>query len=150
SGNRRAVCCALRCRQRTGGPACLLERNTKRWRDSGFGVVSSQANVCHPPGVSAPPPFGGNQRTVVIHVDPDRLRSYNMSPEEVVRAIGAGNAILPAGNVRTGDLNRIAPVNSVVPQIQELADLPIRTGAGATVFIRDVGRVENSTDILTG
>src|SRR5262244_1445465 len=102
------------------------------------------------PGVSAPPPFGGNQRTVVIHVDPDRLRSYNMSPEEVVRAIAAGNAILPAGNVRTGDLNRIAPVNSVVPQIQELADLPIRTGAGATVFIRDVGRVENSTDILTG
>src|SRR5499433_4454815 len=102
------------------------------------------------PGVSAPPPFGGNQRTVVIHVDPDRLRSYNMSPEEVVRAIAAGNAILPAGNVRTGDLNRIAPVNSVVPQIQELADLPIRTGAGATVFIRDVGRVENSSDILTG
>src|SRR5262245_52809051 len=102
------------------------------------------------PGVSAPPPFGGNQRTVVIHVDPDRLRSYNMSPEEVVRAIAAGNAILPAGNVRVGDLNRLAPVNSVVPQIQELADLPIRTGAGATVFIRDVGRVENSTDILTG
>src|SRR4029434_5262659 len=31
------------------------------------------------PGVSAPPPFGGNQRTVVIHVDPDRLRAYHMS-----------------------------------------------------------------------
>src|SRR5579883_2151308 len=26
------------------------------------------------PGVSAPPPFGGNQRTVVINVNPDRLR----------------------------------------------------------------------------
>jgi len=102
------------------------------------------------PGVSAPPPFGGNQRTVVIHVDPDRLRSYRMSPEEVIRAVASGNAILPAGNVRTGDLNRIAPVNSVVPQIQELANLPIRTGSGPTVFIRDVGRVENSTDILTG
>src|SRR6266581_6288285 len=35
------------------------------------------------PGVSAPPPFGGNQRTVVVHVDPDRLRAYHMSPEEV-------------------------------------------------------------------
>jgi multidrug efflux pump subunit AcrB len=102
------------------------------------------------PGVSAPPPFGGNQRTVVIRVDPDRLRSYHMSPEEVIRAVASGNAILPAGNVRIGDFNRIAPVNSVVPQIQELADLPIRTGSGPTVFIRDVGRVENSTDILTG
>src|SRR3989449_3410579 len=102
------------------------------------------------PGVSAPPPFGGNQRTVIIRADPGRLREYGMSPEEVVKALASGNTILPAGNVRTGDLNRIAPVNSVVPQIQELADLPIRTGSGPTVFIRDVGRVENSTDILTG
>src|SRR6266446_5605849 len=31
------------------------------------------------PGVSAPPPFGGNQRTVVLRVRPDRLRSYNLS-----------------------------------------------------------------------
>ena len=30
-----------------------------------------------------------------------------MSPEEVIKAIGAGNTILPAGNVRTGDLDRL-------------------------------------------
>jgi multidrug efflux pump subunit AcrB len=102
------------------------------------------------PGVSAPPPFGGNQRTVVIHVDPDKLSSYHMSPEEVVKAVAAGNTILPAGNVRIGDLNRLAPLNSVVTDIQELANLPIRTGGGPTVFVRDVGRVENSSDILTG
>src|SRR6186713_420375 len=39
------------------------------------------------PGVSAPPPFGGNQKTVVIRVDPDRLRSYGIAPEEVVQAL---------------------------------------------------------------
>ncbi|MBX3278048.1 MAG: efflux RND transporter permease subunit [Acidobacteria bacterium] len=102
------------------------------------------------PGVSAPPPFGGNQRTVVIRVDPERLRSYGMSTEEVVKAVASGNTILPAGNVRIGDLNRLAPVNSVVGNIQELAALPIRAGAGATVYVRDVGTVENSSDILTG
>src|SRR3989454_9239437 len=67
------------------------------------------------PGVSAPPPFGGNQRTVIIHADPDRLRSYQMSPEEVIKAVATGNAILPAGNVRTGDMNRLEPLNEVVP-----------------------------------
>src|ERR1043166_677769 len=82
------------------------------------------------PGVSAPPPFGGNQRTVIIRVDPDRLRAYQMSPEEVVKAIATGNTILPAGNVRTGDINRLAPLNSVVRQIGELNDLPVRTGSG--------------------
>jgi multidrug efflux pump subunit AcrB len=102
------------------------------------------------PGVSAPPPFGGNTRTVIIHADPDKLRSYNMSPEEVTKAIASGNTVLPSGNVRTGDLNRIAAVNSIVPQISELADLPIRTGSGPTVFVRDIGTVENGSDILTG
>ena len=102
------------------------------------------------PGVSAPPPFGGNQRTVVIRVDPDRLNAYHMSPEEVVKALADGNTILPAGNVRIGDLNRLAPSNSVVSDIQDLNNLPIRTGKGPTVFVRDVGRVENSSDILMG
>src|SRR5712671_3434575 len=84
------------------------------------------------PGVSAPPPFGGNQRTVVVRVDPDRLRAYHMSPEEVIRAVATGNTILPAGNVRTGDLNRLAPLNTVVPRIQELGSLPIIIGQGPT------------------
>jgi multidrug efflux pump subunit AcrB len=102
------------------------------------------------PGVSAPPPFGGNQRTVVIHVDPDRLRQYDMSPEEIIKALASGNTILPAGNIRIGDLNRLAPVNAVVGPIQELGNLPVRVGAGPAVYIRDLATIENSTDILTG
>src|SRR6059036_196412 len=72
------------------------------------------------PGVSAPPPFGASQRTVVIRVDPERLRAMRMAPEEVMRAVASGNAILPGGNVRLGDLNRIAVLNSPVPRIQDL------------------------------
>jgi len=102
------------------------------------------------PGVSAPPPFGASQRTIVIRVDPDRLRALHLSGDEVVRAIAAGNTILPGGNVRTGDLNRIAQVNSPVPRIKDLEDLPIRTGSGPTVFVHDIGTVNDSSDLLTG
>src|SRR4051812_25459588 len=101
------------------------------------------------PGVSAPPPFGGSQRTVVIRVDPARLRSYGMAPEEVIRALGTGNVIMPSGSVNIGDTTRITPLNSVVGNINDLLDLPIRTGAGPTVFMRDVGSVTDSTDIPT-
>jgi multidrug efflux pump subunit AcrB len=101
-------------------------------------------------GLSAPPPFGGNQRTILVNVDPDRLRGYHMSPEEVIKAIGEGNAIVPSGNVRTGDLLRITPINTVVTNPQELLSLPIRTGSGPTVFLRDLGTVEDGMDILTG
>lgn len=102
------------------------------------------------PGVSAPPPFGGNQRTIVIHIDPQRLRAFRMSADEVVRAVSAGNVIVPAGNVRTGDLNRLTPSNAVVADIQELAALPIRAGAGPTVYLRDLASIQDSSDILAG
>jgi multidrug efflux pump subunit AcrB len=101
------------------------------------------------PGVSAPPPFGGNQRTVVVRVDPDRLRAYRLSGEEVVQALSRGNVVTPSGNVRIGDFTEMVPVNSVVRNVQELLGIPVRVGAGATVFLRDVGYVEDSSDILT-
>ncbi len=102
------------------------------------------------PGVSAPPPFGGNQRTIVINVDPERLREYGMSPPEVVKAVSAGNIIMPAGNIQMGTLQRMVPMNDVVKKPEELLDLPVRTGSGPTVFIRDIGTVQDSTDILAG
>jgi multidrug efflux pump subunit AcrB len=103
------------------------------------------------PGVSAPPPFGGNQRTIVVRLNPDRLRAYKMSPEEAIQAVSKASAVLPSGNVRIGDLNRIASTNVTVgSNLQDLADAPVRTGAGPTVYLRDIGVVENGTDIVTG
>jgi multidrug efflux pump subunit AcrB len=102
------------------------------------------------PGVSAPPPFGGSPRTIVIHTDPDKLRAYNMSPDEVVQALLKGNAISPSGNVRFGDKIPMVPVNSVVTNVQRLGDVPIRSQGTRTVFIRDVGFAEDSSDIETG
>ena len=102
------------------------------------------------PGVSAPPPFGGSQRTVVGRVDPDRLRSYRMSPDEVIRALASGNAISPSGNVRIGDEMPIVPVNSLVRQADELKSIPIRPGVTPTVYLRDVATVQDASDIPTG
>jgi multidrug efflux pump subunit AcrB len=99
------------------------------------------------PGVSAPPPFGGNQRTIVIHVDPARLRAYHLSPDEVINALSAGNTITPAGNARIQDQMPIVPSNAMVRDPRELGDIPIRPGA--TLHLRDVGYVEDGTDIPT-
>src|SRR5271168_3424549 len=68
------------------------------------------------PGVSAPPPFGGNQRTIVVQVDPDRMRSYHVSPDDVVSALSLGNTISPSGNARIKDQMPIVPVNTMVKE----------------------------------
>jgi multidrug efflux pump subunit AcrB len=101
------------------------------------------------PGVSAPPPFGGNQRTVVVHVRPDRLSATGLSPDDVVAALAANNQISPSGNVRSGDLMPMVPVNSVVTNIKELEGIVLRRNGAKAVYLRDVARVEDSTDIAT-
>ncbi|HJT89942.1 MAG TPA: efflux RND transporter permease subunit, partial [Bryobacteraceae bacterium] len=102
------------------------------------------------PGVSSPATFGGSSRTIVLHVDPNKMNGYRMSTAEVVRALLAGNVIAPSGDIRTGNQDRVTPMNSVVTDIQKLAELPVRTGSGPTVFMRDVGWVEDGSDITLG
>ena len=103
------------------------------------------------PGVSAPPPFGGNQRTIVVRVDPEKLRQYRLSPEEVVSQITRSSTVLPSGNVRTGDLIRISHTNAALGgNISELLNQPIRLGAGPTVYLRDIGTVADSNDVVVG
>src|SRR5438309_192318 len=80
------------------------------------------------PGVSAPPPFGGSARSIVINVKPDRLRAYNMAPDEIVAAITAANIISPSGNMPIKRKYPMVPLNSVVRNIKDLESVPIRTG----------------------
>ncbi|WP_310587742.1 efflux RND transporter permease subunit [Dyadobacter fanqingshengii] len=98
-------------------------------------------------GVSSPPPFGGNQRTIVIRVDPERIRSYHLTPEEIIKSIITNNQPSPAGNIRIGDRTLMTPVNSLIKKPEDFLNIPIRTGAGPTVFIRDVGTVEDGADV---
>ncbi len=103
------------------------------------------------PGVSAPPPFGGSQRTIVVRVDPEKLRQYRLSPDEVVFAVNRATTVLPSGNVRTGDLIRIASTNATLGgNIQELLDAPLRMGSGPTVYLRDIGTITDTADIVVG
>src|ERR1700736_3248611 len=51
------------------------------------------------PGVSAPPPFGGNQRTIVITLDPAKLQQYRISPQEAITAVGKSTLVMPSGNM---------------------------------------------------
>ncbi|MEP7354392.1 MAG: efflux RND transporter permease subunit, partial [Acidobacteriota bacterium] len=102
------------------------------------------------PGVSAPPPFGGNQRTIVITLDPDKLHQYQISPDEAIAAVSKGTLVMPSGNISTGTTNRIARTNSALgANLGDLLSTPIRPQAGTTIYLRDIGTIENSTDLVT-
>ncbi|WP_425619412.1 efflux RND transporter permease subunit [Anatilimnocola sp. NA78] len=102
------------------------------------------------PGVSAPPPFGGSARTIVMRVDPDRLRAYGVSADDVINSLVSGNTISPSGNLHVGDSYPIVPMNAMVREPRELGNIPVRAGTTPSVYLRDLATIEDSADIAAG
>ena len=102
------------------------------------------------PGVSAPPPFGGNQRTIVVTLNPAKLEQYRVSPDEAIAAVTKSSLVMPSGNMWTGDIERIARTNAALGgDLSELLSTPIRPGAGTAIYLRDIGTIESGTDLIT-
>jgi multidrug efflux pump subunit AcrB len=102
------------------------------------------------PGVSAPPPFGGNQRAIVITLDPDKLLRYHISPDEAISAVSKSSVVMPSGNMYMDSLNRIARSNAALGgNLSELLSTPIRPESGTSVYLRDIATIENGTDLIS-
>jgi multidrug efflux pump subunit AcrB len=99
-------------------------------------------------GASSPPPLGGNARTIVVNVDAERLRSYRLSPDDLVAALSSGNLVLPSGNARIRDQVPMVSVNASVRDPQELLDIPIKPGEN--LYFRDICTVSDGADTATG
>src|SRR4051812_37744959 len=107
------------------------------------------------PGVSAPPPFGGNARTIVIRADPNAITGRNLSADDVVQALARGSTISPSGAIREQERMPFVPVNTMAVTPRDFGNIPVKPG----VFIRDVvvrdpatgdPLIEDATDIPTG
>ena len=104
-----------------------------------------QKNV---PGTVAISPFGPNMRSIIINVDPDKLLTYNLNPEQVVEALAKGNTIIPAGNIYVKDSMPMVANNATVDDIQRLGSIPLKLGIN--VYLRDVASIKDDTDITYG
>src|SRR6266496_3639761 len=79
------------------------------------------------PGASAPPPFGGLYRQIMVYADPYKLEAHQLSLMDVVRSVNTANLILPAGDVQIGPLDYNIYTNSQLSTIAEINRLPIKT-----------------------
>jgi multidrug efflux pump subunit AcrB len=99
------------------------------------------------PGLSAPPPFGSNARSVLININPEKLRTYNLSADEVVTAIAKNNAITPSGNLRVDSIMYVTSINSLENKVQHFEDIPIKSNGVTSIYVRDVATVADGADI---
>jgi multidrug efflux pump subunit AcrB len=111
--------------------------------------VYVRASFTSIPGLVAPPPFGGSQRTISIKADPGLLRAHNLTLDQLVEALRLNNQATPSGNVRMGDFNYITPTNTTIKTVKEFETIPLFKGV-QNVYLRDVATIEDGADITTG
>ena len=92
-------------------------------------------------GAAVPYPYGGKTRQVQIDVDPSALQARGLSANDVANALAAQNLITPVGTQKIGDFEYTLQLNNAPDELQGLADLPVKTVNGTTIYIRDVAHV---------
>ncbi|HEX8817189.1 MAG TPA: efflux RND transporter permease subunit [Terriglobales bacterium] len=99
------------------------------------------------PGAEIPIPFGGKYRQIMVYVDPYKLLSRQLSLMDVVGAVNDSNLILPAGDVKMGPYDYFVYSNSLVDNMDQLNDIPLKVRGHSWVTVGDVGKAEDANQI---
>jgi len=131
-------------------PVCLVTLKGQgltqtELHDLGQFTIRNQIAVVK--GAEIPPPFGGKYRQAMVYVDPYKLLSRQLSLMDVVGALNQSNLILPAGDVKLGPYDYYVYSNSMVKQVAELNQVPIKTKHASWVSIGDVGEARDASQI---
>ena len=100
-------------------------------------------------GAQLPLAYGGEQRSIMVDLDPDQMLAKNISASDVSTAFNQQNVILPAGTAKMGVREYNVVLNSSPTVVEQLNDLPIKEVNGAMVYIRDIGHVRDGAAVQT-
>ena len=117
-----------------------------------YAISTVQQILARVPGVGEVEVFGG-QYAMRIWLQPEKLVNYQLTVEEVLRAIQSYNVEISAGQFGgspaiTGQrLNASIIVQSLLKTPEEFSAIPVRTNSdGSIVRIRDIARTELGTE----
>ena len=87
--------------------------------------------------------LGGRKRQVNVWVDAGRLRAYNITVNDISRALQSQNADIPGGRIDEGAQSITMRTRGRVERPEEFGDLVLRQVDGHPVQIKDVARVDD-------
>jgi HAE1 family hydrophobic/amphiphilic exporter-1 len=87
---------------------------------------------------------GGARREIHVLVDPDRLRSYNLTITDVFNALHSQNLELPGGNLNAGAKEFTVRTTGRVTEASQFNQITVATRNNYVVKVSDIGYAEDS------
>lgn len=83
-------------------------------------------------------------RQINVELDRERLASYGLTPQDIVRAIADENKDTSAGNVKVGLTDYLVRVPGEFKEVAPMEQIVLASRNGSIVRLSDVGTVEDS------
>jgi HAE1 family hydrophobic/amphiphilic exporter-1 len=87
---------------------------------------------------------GGARREIHVEVDPDKLRSYSLTINDVFNALRAQNLELPGGNLNAGSRELTVRTTGRILDPAQFNQITVATRNGYVVKVSDIGQAEDS------
>ncbi len=102
------------------------------------------------PGVSNVVIFGGDERQYQVLVNPDKLKAFNVSLDDVTKAAQAANANAPGGFLITPDQETLVRGVGRIESIEQLKKSVIKAKNGTPVLLEQVADVQIGAALKRG
>ncbi len=128
-------------------PILVLSAQAKESTDALYKILDDQvANpIARIAGVGSVSVSGAAERTIYVYCDPDKLEAYNLSIETISSIIGYENKNVPGGSFDTGNNAYTLRVKGEFSDPKEMEDIVVSANGNKIVYLRDVARVEDTT-----
>jgi hydrophobic/amphiphilic exporter-1 (mainly G- bacteria), HAE1 family len=92
--------------------------------------------------------IGGQERQINIWVDPDKMRSYNITPGEVSNALRVQNIEFPSGRLDEGQKETSVRTMGKVQKAEDFDNVVVATRGEYQVKVKDIGYTEDGAEEL--
>ena len=124
-------------------PILALTLSSKRYGDFELRRIAAQVDdaIKQVPDVSAVTLIGGQRREILIALDAGRLSAHNLSPLQVVGALGLSNRRLPSGQFSSGNREYALETGEFLRTAEDVRNVVAGVANDKAVFVRDVAEV---------
>ena len=99
-------------------------------------------------GVGQVTMIGGRERQINVWVDPDKMRSYNITPAEVSTALRIQNIEFPSGRLDEGQKETAVRTMGKIRDVEDFQNVVVATRGEYQVKVKDIGHVEDGAEEL--
>src|SRR5215217_4857773 len=87
--------------------------------------------------------IGGQNRQINVWVDPDKMRAYSVTPNEVNTALSIQNTEFPSGRIDEGQTETSVRTLGKIQKPEQFNEVVVATRGGYQVKVKDIGYVED-------